>query len=135
MDELSEKLKERIDTLAFKLEQTPPGTKEYSDMADELVKLYQIRNDELRICVDAEDRMERRQIDENFRQGEQDLKYDQQKTESKFRTVESGLKAAGIILPLWLYSTLFRNGLEFEKEGIIRSSMFRNLLSGIRPKR
>ena len=50
-----------------------------------------------------------------------------------FNSLEVGVKATGVILPIMFYSVWMNRGLEFEKEGTFTSGTFKGLTKFFRP--
>ena len=50
-----------------------------------------------------------------------------------FRSLDVGVKATGVVLPIVFYSVWMNRGLEFEKEGCFTSAIFKGLTKFFRP--
>ena len=50
-----------------------------------------------------------------------------------FRSLDFGVKATGVVLPIVFYSVWMNRGLEFEKEGCFTSATFKGLTKFFRP--
>ena len=50
-----------------------------------------------------------------------------------FRSLDVGVKATGVVLPIVFYSVWMNRGLEFEKEGCFTSATFKGLTKFFRP--
>ena len=63
-----------------------------------------------------------------------ELNEDGDKTKSTiFRSLDVGVKATGVVLPIVFYSVWMNRGLEFEKEGCFTSATFKGLTKFFRP--
>lgn len=130
MDENNEvrTLEDELARMSEQLETLEPGSQEWSRVADAMASLYARQTDQFKALEDAKDKEEKRELDERFRQGEADLAFDKAESEQKDRKIGRWLQAAGIILPLSLYSILMNKGMEFERNEPIRTTMFRRVL-------
>lgn len=50
-----------------------------------------------------------------------------------FKSLDVGVKATGVVLPIVFYSVWMNRGLEFEKEGCFTSATFKGLTKFFRP--
>ena len=121
-------LEDELARMSEQLETLSPGSKEWAAVADAMASLYARQTDQFKALEDAKDKEEKRELDERFRQGEADLAFDKAESEQKDRKIGRWLQAAGIILPLGLYSLLFKQGMDFERNEPIRTTMFRRVL-------
>lgn len=105
MDEIKRMLNEEIKTRINDLSGMPTGSSERKETVDEIAKLCGL--------VNGDDKRKQR-ID---------------------RFIKYALEVIGIGLPLICYGRWYRQGLRFEKEGIISSKTFGNFLHFIKPTR
>lgn len=105
MDETKRMLNEEIKSQIKALSGMSPGSDERKATVDEIAKLYGM--------VNGDDKREQR-ID---------------------RFIKYALEVVGIGLPLICYGRWYRQGLRFEKDGIISSKTFGNFLHFIKPTR
>lgn len=129
---LEEELKADIESL----NNLSPDTDEYKKIVENIVKLHEILDAEYehelkeesqrRELLRAEDELEIKRDAENDRQT-------QCKRDRRIQYIRIGLEASGIILPLIFYGVWLKKGFEFEKEGIVTSSFFKNMINRIKP--
>lgn len=123
--DLTEKMSIEIDKRLDELSSLDLGSNEYSKAVSNIVMLYDAHNKELHSNADYWDRIEARD-----KQAEAQL--EARKSEAKERRNERffkyGIEALGILVPTIGYALLFRDGLRFEKEGVVSSTFVRNLI-------
>lgn len=129
---LEEELKADIESL----DNLSPDTEEYKKIADNIAKLHELLvaeyehelKDEAqrRELLRAEDELEIKRDAENDRQT-------QCKKDRRIQYIRIGLEAGGIVLPLIFYGVWLKKGFEFEKDGIVTSSFFKNMINRMKP--
>lgn len=129
---LEEELKADIESL----NNLSPDTDEYKKIVENIVKLHEILDAEYehelkeesqrRELLRAEDELEIKREAENDRRT-------QCKRDRRVQYIRIGLEASGIILPLIFYGVWMNRGFEFEKEGTVTSSFFKNIINRIKP--
>lgn len=88
-----------------------PDKPEYAEVVDNIVKLYELKNDEDKIVNES-----RKVFHDSVRQYS-----------------ALGVEVMGIILPLIFYGVWMRRGFEFEKKGTFTSTTFKGLMNKFRP--
>ena len=101
-------LEDEMARMSSQLESLEPGSQEWGRVADALAKLYNAQTDQFRAIEDARDKEEKRETDERFRQTDADLAFDKAESEVKDRKLGRWIQVGGIVLPLALYSFLFK---------------------------
>ena len=113
-DELLQSLADELQTEFNALKDLKAGSEEYQRHVTNIEKLWKLGHEEVRYGYELE---------ENYK------KLDQEKKDKKIdRLINIGIKLAEIGVPTTVYVVLWKSGLRFEKEGIISSSMMRNLV-------
>lgn len=107
------------------------GSEKHSVAVEDIVKLCKVILTDDEQNNDAVDKKIRRDIEQSTQRHNviQSIK------DNKDRYIRYGIEAAGIILPLIFYGKWMRAGFEFEREGIITSSVFRELIKRFKPTR
>lgn len=116
------------------------GSKEQQTAVDNVTKLYRLGLEDLKADTDYDEKLYRRDADEQREQHELDrqvheeqLKRDQLAEQVKDRYFKLGMEAAGIILPLVFYAAWMKRGFKFEETGTYTSTTFRGLFNRFRP--
>lgn len=107
------------------------GSEKHAVAVEDIVKLCKVILADDEQNNDAVDKKIRRDIEQSTQRHNviQSIK------DNKDRYIRYGIEAAGIILPLIFYGKWMRAGFEFEREGIITSSVFRELIKRFKPTR
>lgn len=87
-----------------------PDTDKYAMAVDNIVKLYNLKQETEKVKFDGKNRM----IDQ---------------------VIEHSLDAAGIVLPLIFYGVWMKRGLKFEENGTFTSTTFKGLFQKFKPTR
>lgn len=135
---LDDRIREELEALGRLSEQD----KEKS--VKSIVALHGLLIDEERVEIEAEDKRERREMEDRYRTREQDGKdLDRENADAitqetrKNKIVEwciqVGIAAANLILPLIFYGKWMNAGFRFEETGTITSSTFKNLIGKFKP--
>lgn len=142
MSEIRELLNEEIKSQIKDLASLATGSKEKSSAVDDLANLYRLSIEETKLELDAEEKSERRRIDENESQDRLiNWKHDdafrnaQLDEQVKARYFNLGITAAELILPLAFYAVWMKRGFKFEETGAFTSTTFRNLFNQFKPKK
>lgn len=133
---IKELLEEEIAADIEALGNLSPDTDEYKTIAENIAKLHKLLMDENEL--ELKDDLQRREL--LRADDEMEMKHEAER-ESKIRGrkerciqyIRIGLEASGIILPLIFYGVWLRKGFEFEKDGIVTSSFFKNMINRIKP--
>lgn len=129
---IKELLEEELVADIEALENLLPNTDEYKKTVENIEKLHKLlmaeyehelkEESQRRELLRAEDELELKHETENDRQA-------QCKKERHIQYIRIGVEAGGIILPLVCYGVWLKRGFAFEKDGIVTSSFFKNILN------
>ena len=114
MNDIEKKLEKELTRGIEDMGKLEVGTDTYSRAADDISKLYRVRADEVQKSIEYWDRVEVREK--------------QDKEQKLDRYIGYGLQGVSILAPLAVYVSLFKDGLRFEKDGVVGSQFFRNLM-------
>ena len=114
MNDIEKKLEKELTRGIEDMGKLEVGTDTYSRAADDISKLYRVRADEVQKSIEYWDRIEVREK--------------QDKEQKLDRYIGYGLQGVSILAPLVVYVSLFKDGLRFEKDGVVGSQFFRNLM-------
>ena len=133
---IRELLEEELKVDIGLLNSLSPDTEEYKKIADNIAKLHELlvaeyehelKNEaQRRELLRADEELELRHETEDDRQA-------QCKKDRRIQYIRIGLEASGIVLPLIFYGVWLKKGFEFEKDGIVTSSFFKNMINRIKP--
>lgn len=132
-EEIRSLLSEEIKTEIEDLSSLDAGSKEKSQAIDNLATLYRLKIEELKADWDADEKYNRRIMEENQQNVENAQKSEQLSEQVKDRYFRVGIAAAEIVLPLMFYALWMRKGFKFEETGTYTSTTFRGLFSRFRP--
>ena len=125
---IDELLSEEIAAQIKALSDLQSGTKEKSTAIDDLTKLYKLRIEENKSVWDADEKYNRRIMDEDG-----DFKERQIAEQVKDRYFRVGIAAAELLIPLMCYGIWMNKGFKFEETGTFTSSTFKGLINRFRP--
>lgn len=134
MDErIKNLLNEEISAEIQALSSLATGSKEKSVAIKDLAVLYKLRIEESKLESDADDKYNRRVVEENSNTRDEEFKRMQLNEQVKDRYFKLGMAAADLILPLIFYGVWMRRGFRFEEKGTFTSTTFRGLFTRFRP--
>ncbi len=134
MDErIKNLLNEEISAEIQALSSLATGSKEKSVAIEDLAVLYKLRIEESKLESDADDKYNRRVVEENSNTRDEEFKRMQLNEQVKDRYFKLGMAAADLILPLIFYGVWMRRGFRFEEKGTFTSTTFRGLFTRFRP--
>lgn len=117
-----------------------PGSKEQQTAVENVTKLYRLGLEDAKTDTDYDEKVRRREMDEQHEQNELDkqtreeqFKKDQLAEQIKDRYFKLGMGVAEIVLPLIFYATWMKRGFKFEETGTYTSTTFRGLFNRFRP--
>ena len=126
---LEEELIEQIKALS----ELEPGSDKKSKAIDDLSKLYRVRIEENKTVWDADEKYNRRVLDEKLNTTDSDFKSQQMTEQIKDRYFKVGIAAAELMIPLIFYGVWMNKGFKFEETGTITSTVFKGLINRFRP--
>lgn len=132
-EEIRNLLSEEIKTEIEDLSSLEPGSKEKSQAVENLATLYRLKIEESKADWDADEKYNRRIMEENQQSVENAQKSEQLSEQVKDRYFRVGIAAAEIVLPLAFYALWMKKGFKFEETGTYTSTTFRGLFSRFRP--
>ena len=139
-EEIRQALTDEILSQFNNLAQLSPGSKEQQTAVENVTKLYRLGLEDVRADYDYDEKIYRREVDEQHGQDElqkqdreEEFKQNQLSEQVKDRYLRLGIEVAGIILPLMFYASWMKKGFKFEETGTYTSTTFRGLFNRFRP--
>lgn len=126
---LNKEIAEQIRTLST----LESGSKEKSIAIDDLTQLYKLKIEEDKNERDADEKSDRRTMEDFFNARDHDIKSAQIAEQVKDRYFKLGIAAAELMIPLIFYGVWMKKGFKFEETGTYTSTTFRGLFSRFRP--
>lgn len=130
---IEELLSEEIAAEIQALSGLDSGSKEKSTAIDDLTKLYKLRIEENKSIWDADEKYNRRVMEDEVNARDDEVKRTQIAEQVKDRYFRVGIAAAELMIPLMFYGIWMKKGFKFEETGTITSSTFKGLISRFRP--
>ena len=130
---IDELLSEEIAAQIKALSDLQSGTKEKSTAIDDLTKLNKLRIDENKSVWDADEKYNRRMMDGESVDKDDEIKQKQLEEQVKDRYFKVGIAAAELMIPLMFYGIWMNKGFKFEETGTFTSSTFKGLINRFRP--
>lgn len=130
---IDELLNEEIADEIKALSELEAGSDEKSAAIEDLTKLYKLRIEENKSSWDADDKYNRRIMDEKSNDKDDEIKQKQLEEQVKDRYFKVGIAAAELMIPLMFYGIWMNKGFKFEETGTITSSTFKGLINRFRP--
>ena len=130
---IDELLNEEIADEIKALSELEAGSNEKSAAIEDLTKLYKLRIEENKSSWDADDKYNRRIMDEKSNDKDDEIKQKQLEEQVKDRHFKVGIAAAELMIPLMFYGIWMNKGFKFEETGTITSSTFKGLINRFRP--
>lgn len=115
------------------LSEMDSGSKEKSMAIDDLTKIYKLRIEENKSVWDADEKYNRRVMDDESNAKDCDFKERQIAEQIKDRYFRIGIAAAELLIPLMCYGIWMNKGFKFEETGTFTSSTFKSLINRFRP--
>lgn len=126
---LSEEIAEEIQALST----LEAGSKEKSTAIEDLTKLYKLRIEENKSEWEADEKYNRRVMEDEANTRDDELKQIQITEQVKDRYFRLGIAAAELMIPLMFYGIWMKKGFKFEETGTYTSTTFRGLFNRFRP--
>ena len=126
---LNEEIAEEIQALST----LTSGSKEKSTAIDDLTKLYKLRIEENKSEWDADEKYNRRVLEDESNVRDDEVKRVQIAEQVKDRYFRLGIAAAELMIPLMFYGVWMKKGFKFEETGTYTSTTFRGLFNRFRP--
>ncbi len=128
-DLLSEEIAEEIQALST----LEAGSKEKSTAIEDLTKLYKLRIEENKSEWEADEKYNRRVMEDEANTRDDELKQVQIAEQVKDRYFRLGIAAAELMIPLMFYGIWMKKGFKFEETGTYTSTTFRGLFNRFKP--
>lgn len=126
-------LNEEIASEIQALSQFEVGSNEKGAAIDDLTKLYKLRIEENKSIWEADEKVNRRVMENETIMRDNEIKRTQISEQIKDRYFRVGIAAAELVLPLMFYGIWMEKGFKFEETGSYTSATFRGLINRFRP--
>lgn len=135
MDEsiIKELLRDEIAEEIRALSTLTTGSKEKSEAIEDLTKLYKLKIEENKSEWDADEKYNRREMEDEANIRDDKTKQTQIAEQVKDRYFRLGIAAAELMIPLIFYGVWMKKGFKFEETGTFTSTTFRGLFNRFRP--
>ena len=130
---IEELLGEEIAAEIEAISELKPGSEEKSTAIDDLTKLYKLRIEENKSVWDADEKYNRRVMEENANTQDDEIKRQQINETVKDRYFRVAIAGAELLIPLMFYGIWMRKGFKFEETGTYTSTTFKGLINRFRP--
>lgn len=134
-ENIKDLLSEEIGLEIRALSRLESGSKEKSTAIDDLTKLYKLRIEENKSEWEAEERYNRRVMEQEANTRDNEVKHTQIAEQVRERYFRVGIAAAELIIPLMFYGIWMKKGFKFEETGTYTSTTFKGLFNRFRPTR
>lgn len=131
--DIKELLSEEIASEIENLSGLADGSKEKSTAIEDLTKLYKLRIEENRNDWDADEKYNRRVMEDEANARDEEIKRIQISEQVKDRYFKVGIAAAELMIPLVFYGIWMKKGFKFEQSGTYTSTTFRGLFNRFKP--
>lgn len=131
--DIKELLSEEIAAEIENLSGLADGSKEKSTAIEDLTKLYKLRIEENRNDWDADEKHNRRVMEDEANVRDEEIKRSQISEQVKDRYFKVGIAAAELMIPLVFYGIWMKKGFKFEQTGTYTSTTFRGLFNRFKP--
>ena len=131
--DIKELLSEEIAAEIENLSGLADGSKEKSTAIEDLTKLYKLRIEENRNDWDADEKYNRRVMEDEANARDEEIKRSQISEQVKDRYFKVGIAAAELMIPLVFYGIWMKKGFKFEQTGTYTSTTFRGLFNRFKP--
>lgn len=128
-----ELLEERIATELANLDNKKGD--DYTEAVDNIVKLYKLQLEEVKVDIEADEKYFRRQMDDKHHTEELQIQEKQLKTSIGDKLSSIAMELGTLLIGLSWSKRRFWEGLKFEETGTITSNMVRGISSKIFPKK
>ncbi len=109
------------------------GSTEKSKAISDLATLYKLRIEENKNLWEADEKYDRRKMEEEAGLRDEDIKRTQISEQIKDRYFKVGIAAAELMIPLVFYGIWMNKGFKFEETGAYTSTTFKGLFNRFRP--
>lgn len=130
---IDELLGEEIAAEIEAISELKSGSEEKSTAIDDLAKLYKLRIEENKSVWDADEKYNRRVMEQNANTQDDEIKRQQINENVKDRYFRLAIAGAELLIPLMFYGIWMRKGFKFEETGTYTSTTFKGLINRFRP--
>ncbi len=130
---INELLDEEIVTEIQNLSEMEDGTDEKSQAIDNLTKLHKLRIEEIKCRLDAEEKNNRRIMEQEEINNDDKIKLEQINEQIKDRYFRLGISVGELLIPLIFYGIWMKKGFKFEETGTYTSKTFTGLINRFKP--
>lgn len=130
---INELLNEEIVTEIQNLSEMEDGTDEKSQAIDNLTKLHKLRIEEMKCRLDAEEKNNRRIMEQEEINNDDKIKLEQINEQIKDRYFRLGISVGELLIPLIFYGIWMKKGFKFEETGTYTSKTFTGLINRFKP--
>jgi hypothetical protein len=132
-ENINELLDEEIVAEIQSISEMKDGSTEKSKAISDLATLYKLRIEENKNLWEADEKYDRRKMEEEAGLRDEDIKRTQISEQIKDRYFKVGIAAAELMIPLVFYGIWMNKGFKFEETGAYTSTTFKGLFNRFRP--
>ena len=132
-ENINELLDEEIAAEIQSISEMKGGSTEKSKAISNLATLYKLRIEENKNLWEADEKYDRRKMEEEAGLRDEDIKRTQISEQIKDRYFKVGIAAAELMIPLVFYGIWMNKGFKFEETGAYTSTTFKGLFNRFRP--
>jgi hypothetical protein len=132
-ENINELLDEEIAAEIQSISEMKDGSTEKSKAISDLAMLYKLRIEENKNLWEADEKYDRRKMEEEAGLRDEDIKRTQISEQIKDRYFKVGIAAAELMIPLVFYGIWMNKGFKFEETGAYTSTTFKGLFNRFRP--
>lgn len=132
-ENINELLDEEIAAEIQSISEMKNGSPEKSKAINDLSTLYKLRIEENKNLWEADEKYDRRKMEEDAGLRDEDIKRTQISEQIKDRYFKVGIAAAELMIPLVFYGIWMNKGFKFEETGAYTSTTFKGLFNRFRP--
>ena len=132
-ENINELLGEEIAAEIQSISKMKDGSTEKSKAISDLATLYKLRIEENKNLWEADEKYDRRKMEEDAGLRDEDIKRTRISEQIKDRYFKVGIAAAELMIPLVFYGIWMNKGFKFEETGAYTSTTFKGLFNRFRP--
>lgn len=132
-ENINELLDEEIAAEIRSISEMKDGSTEKSKAISDLTTLYKLRIEENKNLWEADEKYDRRKMEEEAGLRDENIKRTQISEQIKDRYFKVGIAAAELMIPLVFYGIWMNKGFKFEETGAYTSTTFKGLFNRFRP--
>lgn len=132
-ENINELLDEEIAAEIQSISEMKDGSTEKSKAISDLATLYKLRIEENKNLWEADEKYDRRKMEEEAGLRDEDIKRTQISEQIKDRYFKVGIAVAELMIPLVFYGIWMNKGFKFEETGAYTSTTFKGLFNRFRP--